>query len=114
MIKGKKSVAGINLLTTTQSLLSPEEARTLIDCLKKKSLESVILVLLSGTEKSQIFLGLTPDLISGGLKANEILRQAAGWLGGGAGGRADFAQAGLKKKVNLEEVEKILMKLLAI
>jgi len=112
MIKGKKSVAGINLLTTTQSLLSPEEARTLIDYLKKKSLESVILILLSGTEKSQIFLGLSPDLISGGLKANEILRQAALLLGGGAGGRSDFAQAGLKKKVNLEEVEKILMKIL--
>ncbi|MFH1903846.1 MAG: alanine--tRNA ligase [Candidatus Omnitrophota bacterium] len=112
MIRGKKSVAGINLLTTTQSLLSPEEARALIDYLKKKSLESAILILLSGAEKSQIFLGLTPDLISGGLKANEILRQAAGLLGGGAGGRADFAQAGLKKKVNLEEVEKIVMKIL--
>ncbi|MFH2068062.1 MAG: alanine--tRNA ligase [Candidatus Omnitrophota bacterium] len=112
IIKGKKSVAGINLLTTTQLLLSPEEARTLIDYLKKKSPESVILVLLSGTDKSQIFLGLTPDIIPRGLKANEILRQAAGLLGGGAGGRADFAQAGLKGRVNLEEAEKTLIKIL--
>ncbi|MCX5641851.1 MAG: alanine--tRNA ligase [Candidatus Omnitrophica bacterium] len=112
MIKGKKSVAGINLLTTAQSLLSPEEARKLIDYLKKKSSESALLILLSGTEKTQIFLGLTPDLISRGLKANEILRQAAGLLGGGAGGRDDFAQAGLKKRAHLEEVEKILIKIL--
>ncbi|MFA7329317.1 MAG: alanine--tRNA ligase, partial [Candidatus Ratteibacteria bacterium] len=86
MITDKKSAAGINVLTTAQSLLSPEEARTLIDYLKTKSSESAVLVLLAGTEKSQIFLGLTPDLISKNLKADEILRQAAGLLGGGAGG----------------------------
>ena len=112
MIADKKSVAGINLLTTAQPLLSPEEARMLIDCLKKKSPESAVLVLLSGTEKSQVFLGLTTDLIPRGLKASEILRQAAGELGGGAGGRSDFAQAGLKKKVNLKEIEKIMLKIL--
>lgn len=109
MVKNKKSAAGINLLTTSQTALSPEDARVLIDNLKKESGESIILVLLSSEDKSQIFLGLTLDLISRGLKANEILKETAGVLGGGAGGRADFAQAGLKKKVNLEEVEKILI-----
>jgi len=112
IIKNKKSIAGFSLLTSSQPLLSPEEARLLVDGLKKGSARSIVLILLPGAGRSLLFLGLTRDLVTEGFKANEILREITPVFGGGAGGREDFAQAGLKKVGSLAEVEKVLVEYL--
>ncbi|MFH0797690.1 MAG: alanine--tRNA ligase [Candidatus Omnitrophota bacterium] len=109
-LKNKKVIAGFSLLASSQPFLVPEEARLLVDELKKGSVRSVILVLLPGEGRSLLFLGLTRDLVTEGFKANEILREITPAFGGGAGGREDFAQAGLKKVGSLAEIEKVLVK----
>ena len=55
--------------------------------------------------------GLTPDLVDRGLHAGNWLKQVAPVVGGGGGGRPDFAQAGGK---NADQVPQALEKALQV
>ena len=46
-------------------------------------------------DKALLAIGVTKDLTEQ-LKAGDLIREVAGVVGGGGGGRADFAQAGGK------------------
>ena len=51
---------------------------------------------------AHLICGLTRDLVGRGLKAGDIVKAAAGPIGGGGGGRPDMAQAGGKKPDGLQ------------
>jgi len=54
-------------------------------------------------ERPMIMCAVTDDLIKRGLNAGEIVRNAAGVMGGSGGGRPNLAQAGGKDPAKLSE-----------
>jgi alanyl-tRNA synthetase len=63
------------------------------------------IVVLGGVNDGKITLlaKVTPDLVSRGYHAGNLVREVAKMTGGGGGGRADFAQAGGKNPEKLQE-----------
>ncbi len=53
--------------------------------------------------KARLVAKVTPDMIDKGIKAGEIIRQSAGRVGGGGGGRPDFASAGGKNPAGIPD-----------
>jgi alanyl-tRNA synthetase len=73
----------------------------LTDKLKQKIKSGI--VLLGSVKGDKVFLvaGVTKDL-TGRISAADIIKQAAPLIGGGGGGRPDFAQAGGTKADGLD------------
>jgi alanyl-tRNA synthetase len=98
-----KKIKGTSVLIQAVKGLSNTELRELADSLKQK-IGSGIVVLGSVSGKN-VFLvtAVTKDLTSR-IKANDIIKEMASLIGGGGGGRPDFAQAGGTKPEKLEQV----------
>jgi alanyl-tRNA synthetase len=76
---------------------SPDELRQRIDVLRRKAGSGLAVLLIAALEgKVHLAAGLTPDLVESGLHAGHWLKEVAPVVGGGGGGRPDFAQAGGK------------------
>jgi alanyl-tRNA synthetase len=56
---------------------------------------------------------VTPDLVSRGLNAGDIVKKVAQATGGSGGGRPEMAQGGGKDKDKLDEALKLVPKLVA-
>jgi alanyl-tRNA synthetase len=54
-------------------------------------------------DKVQIVVAVTPDLV-GRVKAGQIVKEIAPIVGGGGGGRPDFAEAGGKQAEKIDEM----------
>ncbi|MCS7020765.1 MAG: alanine--tRNA ligase [Gemmataceae bacterium] len=74
-----------------------EAVRMQVDRLRKK-LPSALVVFgwVEADSKVPLIVAVTSDLVQKGVKANELVKPLAEVVGGGGGGRPDFAQAGGK------------------
>ena len=89
-----RDVDGVKLVASVTSAHNVEAMREMGDYLKQK-LDSVAVALGAVIDGSPIIVTmLTPDLVSRGLHAGNIARDAAKLMGGGGGGRPETAQAG--------------------
>jgi alanyl-tRNA synthetase len=79
-----------------------EQAREAVDMLKKKAKSAAVVLGFGDGDKATLLAGMTDDVIKKGLKAGDIVKEAAPIIGGGGGGRPQMAQAGGKnpKKIN--------------
>jgi alanyl-tRNA synthetase len=73
-----------------------EELRTTADALKQKLGSAVVILGARAGDKSLLVVSVTKDL-AGRVPADRLIRDIAPLIGGGGGGRPDFAQAGGKK-----------------
>lgn len=90
-------VADVSVVVRSIGEVPPDELRQLIDVLRRKAVQSLAVLLISTTDgKVSLGAGLTPDLVERGLHAGQWLKEVAPVVGGGGGGRPDFAQAGGK------------------
>ena len=83
---------------------NPDLMRKLIDQLRKKHEGlAIFLAAIQGSEKVALLAGVSKDLVGKGLSAGDWVKQVAPSVGGGGGGRPDFAQAGGKQpdKINV-------------
>ena len=98
-----QEVDGVKVLAAKTSATNVEALREMGDWLKAK-LSSGVLVLALVQDGSPLLVSMvTPDLVSKGLHAGNIVREAAQVLGGGGGGRPETAQAGGKRLDKLPE-----------
>jgi alanyl-tRNA synthetase len=97
-------VAGVKLARRRVADLDKDALRGVADSLKAK-IKSGIVVLASttGDGKVQIIAAVTPDLTSR-IKAGQIVKEIAPIVGGGGGGRPDFAEAGGKQPEKIDEM----------
>ena len=96
-------IAGVKLARRKVADLDKEALRGLADSLKAKMTSGVV-VLASATDgKVQIVVSVTPDL-TGRVKAGQIVKEIAPIVGGGGGGRADFAEAGGRQPEKIDEM----------
>jgi alanyl-tRNA synthetase len=108
-------VAGVKLVAREVSGLDKDGLRALVDQ-HRTQIKSGVVVLASPSDgKVAIVVGVTPDLTKKA-PAGQIVKQLAPIVGGGGGGRPDFAEAGGKDaskiadmlKASREVVEKML------
>jgi alanyl-tRNA synthetase len=108
-------VAGVKLVRRSVSGMDKDALRGLADSLKAR-VKSGVVVIASGSDgKVQIVVAVTADLTSR-VKAGQIVKEIAPIVGGGGGGRPDFAEAGGKQPEKIDEMlqasQAVLAKLL--
>ncbi|WP_334079211.1 alanine--tRNA ligase [Microbulbifer sp. M83] len=86
-------VAGHKLLAASIEGADPKSLRDLADQMKNKLGSGVVLLAAPGEEKVALVAAVTKDL-TGRVAAGDLMRFAAGKLGGKGGGRPDMAQGG--------------------
>ncbi len=97
-----REVHGIKLVTQKFEGLDIGALRQYADALKQKIGSGVIV--LSSSLEGRVFLvvAVTPDLTAR-VQANKMIKEIAGIIGGGGGGRPDFAQAGGTRAENIDQ-----------
>lgn len=97
-----RRIKGISVWIQKMEDLDPGETRDLTDKLKQKIKSGIVLLGSVKGEKVFLVAGVTKDL-TGRVSASDIIKQAAPLIGGGGGGRPDFAQAGGTKADGLDQ-----------
>jgi alanyl-tRNA synthetase len=96
-------VAGVKLVAREVSGLDKDGLRALVDQ-HRGQIKSGVVVLASPSDgKVSIVVGVTPDLTKKA-PAGQIVKQLAPIVGGGGGGRPDFAEAGGKDATKIREM----------
>jgi alanyl-tRNA synthetase len=88
-----QKIQNIPVLTQKVEGLSVNELRELADSLKQKLGSGIVVLGTSDGKKAFIVVSVTKDLTDR-IKANDLVKKLAPMVGGGGGGREDFAQAG--------------------
>jgi alanyl-tRNA synthetase len=96
-------VAGVKLVTREVAGLDKDGLRALVDQQRDKIKSGVVVIASPNDGKVAIVVGVTPDLTKK-LPAGQIVKQLAPIVGGGGGGRPDFAEAGGKDASRVGEM----------
>jgi alanyl-tRNA synthetase len=97
-----KDVGGVAVLARKVAVDNPGALRDLADQLKDKIKSGVVVLGSAAGDKVLLVAVVTKDLTKK-LHAGNIVKQVAGIVGGGGGGRPDMAQAGGSKPEKLDE-----------
>ena len=89
-----EEINGRKVLLTELAGVGAKALRGAVDKLKAELGSAVILLATIDGSKVALACGLTEDLVAEGLNAGKLVKAAAQAVGGGGGGRPDFAQAG--------------------
>ncbi len=98
-------INGISVLTKKIEGLNGSELRDLADNLKQTSHSDVIILATVFNDKV-LLVAVVNENLTDRLKAKEIIDEIAPVIGGGGGGRPDFAQAGGTKPDKLDQAVK--------
>ena len=94
-----QTIAGTPVLISTLSGVDGKSIRTLMDDIKSKLPDSVIVLI--GDKDDQLALAASvAKSVTAKIKAGDIIRHLAGELGGKGGGKPDYAQGGAPKSGN--------------
>jgi alanyl-tRNA synthetase len=96
-------VAGVKLARRRVSGLDKDALRSVADSLKAKIKSGVVVIASENDGKVQIVVAVTADL-TGKVKAGQVVKELAPIVGGGGGGRPDFAEAGGKLPEKIDEL----------
>lgn len=100
-------VGDVTLLGTTVELTDPKALRELADQLKDKLAPAVVLLGAKVGKKAILACSVSKD-ITDRFHAGNLVRQAAQMVGGGGGGRPDFAQAGGSQPEKLADAVRVV------
>jgi alanyl-tRNA synthetase len=96
-----RQVNGITVLATKVEGLDDKGLREMADKLRDRIKSGVVVLAASQGDKAMLLAAVTKDLV-GKYHAGNIIKQLAPIVGGGGGGRPDFAQAGGKDPTKLD------------
>jgi alanyl-tRNA synthetase len=96
-------VAGVKLVAQQVSGLDKDGLRALADSHRSKIKSGVVVLASSDDTKVSIVVAVTPDLLKR-VPAGQVVKQLAPIVGGGGGGRPDFAEAGGKDPSKIAEM----------
>jgi len=109
-------INGVTLARRKVSGLDKDALRGLSDSLKTKIKSGVVVLASESDGKVQIVVAVTPDLVSK-VKAGQVVKELAPIVGGGGGGRPDFAEAGGRQPEKIDDMlkaaEAVVAKLLS-
>lgn len=109
-----EDVNGVKFLAVKLNDVDMNELRNLSDDLKSK-IGSGVVVLASamGSDKVNLIVTATDDIVKAGVHAGNIIKSAAPCVGGGGGGRPNMAQAGGKNPAGIEKAFETAKEILA-
>jgi alanyl-tRNA synthetase len=112
LLSGVEEIKGVKVLAARVTSENQAVLREMADFLRD-SLRSGIIVLgaVSG-DRPMFIAAVTPDLVSKGYNAGDIVKKVSQVTGGGGGGKASFAQAGGKDKNKLDEALRLVKDLI--
>jgi alanyl-tRNA synthetase len=96
-----RQVDGVTVLATKVEGLDDKGLRDLADRLRDRIKSGVIVLAAAQGDRAMLLAAVTKDLV-GRYHAGEIIKRLAPLVGGGGGGRPDFAQAGGKDPSKLD------------
>src|SRR4029079_331249 len=96
-------VAGVRLVRRKVADMDKDALRQLADSLKARIKSGIVVIASTNDGKVQIVVSVTPDLTSR-VKAGQVVKEIAPIVGGGGGGRPDFAEAGGKQPEKIDEM----------
>jgi alanyl-tRNA synthetase len=96
-------VRGVKLARRKVTGLDKDALRSLVDSLKARIKSGVVVIASTNEDRAQIVVAVTPDL-TGRVKAGQIVKELAPIVGGGGGGRPDFAEAGGKQPDKIDDM----------
>src|SRR5438067_5527055 len=96
-------VGGVTLARRHVADLDKDALRNLADSLKAKIKSGVVVLASENDGKVQIVVAVTPDLTQR-VKAGQVVKEIAPIVGGGGGGRPDFAEAGGRQPEKIDEM----------
>ena len=94
-----QTIAGTPVLISTLNGIDGKSIRTLMDDIKSKLPDSVIVLIGDKDEQLALAASVSKSLTTK-VKAGDIIRHLAGELGGKGGGKPDYAQGGAPKSGN--------------
>jgi alanyl-tRNA synthetase len=106
-----ETVKGVSVLVAKTSVSNMDALRHMGDVLREKLGSGVIVLAAVWDDKPSFLAMVTPDLISRGLNAGDIVKKVAQATGGSGGGRPQLGQGGGKDKDKLEQALKLVAKL---
>jgi alanyl-tRNA synthetase len=95
-------VKGVSVVTQRLDGLTIEELRGAADAIKQRLGSGVVILGAEADKKALLVVSVTKDLAVR-IRADVLIREIAPLIGGGGGGRPDFAQAGGKKSEFLDQ-----------
>jgi alanyl-tRNA synthetase len=102
LVEKAREIGGVKALAARVDGADAKVMRTMVDELRQR-LGSGVVLLASETEgKVLVAVGVTKDLVSTH-KAGDLVREVAQVVGGGGGGRPDFAQAGGRDVAKIDD-----------
>ena len=102
LIDSAREVGGARVIGARVDGLDAKALRELIDDLRNRIESGVVCIAAESGGKALVAVGVTEDL-TGTYKAGDLVREVAKVVGGGGGGRPDFAQAGGKDPGRIDD-----------
>jgi alanyl-tRNA synthetase len=96
-------VAGVKLVAREVAGLDKDGLRALVDQHRDRIKSGVVVIASPSDGKVSIVVGVTPDLTKK-VPAGQVVKQLAPIVGGGGGGRPDFAEAGGKDASKIQDL----------
>ena len=100
LLAKKQSVDGTNVLVSQVDGVDAKQLRDIVDQLKEKLGSGVVVLASVGASNVNLVASVSPDLTRR-YHAGNIIKELARLVGGGGGGRPDFAQAGGKEPAKI-------------
>ena len=97
------AIGEAKLVARRVSGLEKDALRSLADSLRDRLKTGVVVLAAENDGKAQILVSVTKDLTTR-VKAGQLVKELAPIIGGGGGGRPDFAEAGGKDPRGIEQV----------
>jgi alanyl-tRNA synthetase len=98
-----KTVQGVMMLTARVETSQIDSLRQMTDWFRDRHPSGVVVLGSVITERPQLVVAVTPDLVERGLHAGDLVKKLAPIIGGGGGGQASLAQAGGRDAGRLDE-----------
>ncbi|MGE5820407.1 MAG: DHHA1 domain-containing protein, partial [Deltaproteobacteria bacterium] len=100
LLAKKQSMDGTNILISQVDRVDAKQLRDIADQLKEKLGSSVVVLASAGEANVNLVASVSKDLTKK-FHAGNIIKELARMVGGGGGGRPDFAQAGGKEPAQI-------------
>ena len=102
LLQDAQDVNGVTVLAAMTSASNNDSLREISDWLRDKLVSGIVVLGAVINDWPAFVAMVTPDLVSQGRHAGDIIREVARVAGGGGGGRPELAQAGGKDKTKLK------------
>lgn len=107
VISSAQVINGVKVISKKYGEMDIHTLRNTGDTIRNRLKSGVLILASTENEKVNLIVMATPDAVSRGVHAGEIIREASRVVGGGGGGRPDMAQAGGRDKSKISEALEI-------